>query len=61
MSYLSCNSCGVVVDPNTHTMESETIYNHDQDKTCTAYKCPVCKSFIPDEAWVDSVESFGRG
>jgi hypothetical protein len=56
MSYLSCRGCGVVVDPDTYAMEKETIYNHDQNKQCTAYQCPVCKNFIPNEEWEEVPE-----
>jgi len=53
MNLLSCNNCGVVVDRDTYAMESEKVCNHDQDKKCDAFKCPVCKTLIPSEEWED--------
>jgi hypothetical protein len=56
MNLLSCRRCGVVVDFDTNAMEFEDVYNHDQDKKCTGYKCPVCKNFILNEEWEDVKE-----
>ena len=59
MNYLSCRLCGVVVDTDTYAMHSEKIYNHEQDKQCLAFRCPVCKHFIPNEEWEDVKEVSG--
>jgi hypothetical protein len=53
MTLLSCQHCGVVIDVDVPTLEREYAYNHDGDRRCDAYRCPVCKELIESEIWED--------
>lgn len=50
-NYITCEGCGVVLDSSTYCLEREYRLNHDQDKKCEHIKCPVCKTWTPNEKW----------
>ena len=52
MNFISCQSCGVVIDFDVQCLKREKMLNHDQDKVCEAVRCPMCHGRIPNEEWI---------
>ena len=58
MDLISCDYCKVVFDMDK-VFFYETVYNHDGDKKCGAFKCPVCEEYVRDEKWESVDEDSG--
>jgi len=56
MNYITCKNCGVVLDADSHAMDHEELYNHDQDMKCDHVQCPVCKRYTHNGDWKEVSE-----
>lgn len=52
-NYKTCQGCGIVIDFDAYCLEREDRMNHDGDMKCEQVQCPVCKTWMPDEKWVE--------